>query len=138
MNPSRPRAILVPMGRTFLFVSASERQAAADAVQGTPARIDLAVTSPTDLARETAAYAVDGRWVHTIDEPLLASRAAAESGADVLARLARAMRGLTAYEAQALLVVLESLDLLGAAIFALDEAGLMRCADDLEQLLPRP
>ena len=131
-------AIVVGMGRTFLFVSAFERQAAAEAVEALPVRIDVAVTSPTDLARETATYAVGGRWVFTVDEPLLTPRAAAESGADVLARLAQAMRGLAAYEARAPLVVLESLDVLGAGVFTMDEAGLMHCADDLERLLPLP
>jgi hypothetical protein len=71
-----------------------------------------------------------------VEEPLFASRADAESGADVLARLARGMRGLAALEAAAPLVVLESLDVLGAGIFTLDEDGLLRCADDLERLLP--
>ena len=126
------------MERTFLFVSAFERQEAAQAVAASPAQIDIAVTSPTDLARETAAYAVGGRWVLTVDEPLLSPRAARESGADILARLAQALRGVAAYDASAPLVVLESLDVLGAGVFTLDEARLMRCADDLEQLLQRP
>jgi len=138
MKPPPPVRHPHGMGRTFLFVSAFERQAAAQAVAALPVRIDIAVTSPTDLAREAAAYAVGGRWVFTVDEPLLSARAAAESGADVLARLAQALRGLAAYEALAPLVVLESLDVLGAGVFTLDEAGLMRCADDLERLLPLP
>ena len=85
-----------------------------------------------------AGYAVGGRWVFTVEEPLLASRAFAESGSDVLARLAQAMRGLAAYDARAPLVVLDGLDVLGASAFTLDEAGLMRSADDLERALPQP
>jgi len=124
------------MERSFLFVSALAPRAAAEAVRTTPGRIDLVVTSPTDVARETAGYAVGGRWVFTVEEPLLARRAPSESGGDVLARLAQAMRGLAAYEARAPLVVCHELDLLGATSFTLDEGGLMRCADDLERLLP--
>jgi hypothetical protein len=56
----------------------------------------------------------------------------------VLARLAQAMRGLAAYDARAPLVVLDGLDVLGASAFTLDEAGLMRSADDLERALPQP
>jgi hypothetical protein len=94
------------------------------------------VTSPTERAREAAAVAVGGRWVFTVDEPLLAPRAREESGGDVLNRLAQALRGLHAFEAKAPLVVLDGLDVLGAAVFRLDEEGVMRYADDLERLVP--
>jgi hypothetical protein len=125
------------MNRTFLFVSSYNPEAARRAVLDSSLAIDLAVLSPSEAARETAGYAVGGRWVFTVEEPLFMPRAFAESGADVLARVATAMRGLAAYEAQWPLVVLDGLDLLGAAAFNLDEAGLMRCADDLERLLPQ-
>jgi hypothetical protein len=124
------------MARAFLFTSALRRDAAAAAVAASPTPIDIVVTSPTDVAREAGAFAVGAQWVPMVEEPLFASRADAESGADVLARLARGMRGLAALEAAAPLVVLESLDVLGAGIFTLDEDGLLRCADDLERLLP--
>jgi hypothetical protein len=126
------------MARTFLFVSSFNPEAARRAVIESPLEIDLGVISPSEAARETLGYATGGRWVFTVEEPLLSPRAVAESGADVLARFARAMRGLAAYEAQAPLAVLDGLDLLGAAAFSLDETGLMRCADDLERLLPQP
>ena len=45
-------------------------------------------------------------------EPLLAPKAPVESGADVLARLARALRGLAAFEANAPLAVVDALDVL--------------------------
>jgi hypothetical protein len=51
---------------------------------------------------------------------------------------ALAMRGLAAYDARAVLVVLDGLDVLGASAFTLDEAGLMRSADDLERALSLP
>jgi hypothetical protein len=89
---------------------------------------------PSALAPEAAAIAVGGRWVFTIDEPLLAPRAPGESGGDVLGRLARVLRGLQAVDGRAPLVVCDRLDILGAGVFALDEKGLMRCADDLDQL----
>ena len=126
------------MARSFLFVSSSNPEAARCAVLGSPVEVDLAVISPSDAACETAGYAVGGRWVFTVEEPLLAARAFAESGSDVLARLAQAMRGLAAYDARAPLLVLDGLDVLGAGAFKLDEAGLLRSADDLERALPIP
>jgi hypothetical protein len=73
-----------------------------------------------------------------LEEPLLASRAVAEGGEDILGRLAQAMRAIDARDTRALLVVVDGLDILGAAAFSLDEAGLIRAADDLERLLPLP
>jgi hypothetical protein len=126
------------MARSFLFVSSFNPEAGRRAVLASALEIDLAVISPSDTARETAGYAVGGRWVFTVEEPLLGLRAFAESGSDVLARLAHAMRGVAAYDARAPLVVLDGLDVLGARAFTLDKAGLMRVADDLERMLPLP
>jgi broad specificity phosphatase PhoE len=126
------------MARSILFVSSFAPEAARQALLASGLEIDVAVISPSDRARETAGFAMGDRWVATLEEPLLASRAFAESGADVLARLAKAMRGIVAHDAQALLVVVDGLDVLGAAAFALDEAGALRAADDLERLLPQP
>jgi hypothetical protein len=126
------------MARSFLFVSSFDPEAARRAVLASPLERDIAVISPSEAARETAGYAVGGRWVFTLVEPLLAAHAFAESGSDVLARLAQAMRGLAAYDARAPLVVLDGLDVLGASVFTLDEAGLMRSADDLGRALPLP
>ncbi len=126
------------MARTFIFVSSLDPEAARQAVLQSPLEIDLALISPSETARETAGYAAGGRWVLTEEEPLLASRASAESGADVLARLVHVMRALAAYHAQAPMVVLDGLDVLGATTFTLDEEGLARFADDLEALLPPP
>jgi hypothetical protein len=135
---SRPHRHDRDMARSFLFVSSFDPEAARRAVLASPLEVDLAVIGPSGAARETAGYAVGGRWVFTVEEPLLAARAFAESGSDVLARLAQAMRGLVAYDARAPLVVLDGLDVLGASAFTLDEAGLMRSADDLERALAQP
>jgi len=121
------------MAQSFVFVSSFDREAARRAVLGSPREIDLVVISPSDVARRTASYAVGGRWVFTVAEPLLASWVPAESGADVLARLAQAMRGLAAYDARATLVVVDGVELLGASAFTLGGAALMRSADDLER-----
>jgi hypothetical protein len=56
----------------------------------------------------------------------------------VAARLARALHGVRAYDARSPLIVCDRLDVLGATTFVLDEAGLMRLADDLERALPLP
>jgi hypothetical protein len=126
------------MARSYVFVSSSGSEAARRAVLGAPLEIDLAVISPSEAARRTAGHAVGGRWVFTVREPLLAARMAAESGADVLRRLVQALRGLVAYDARSLLVVIDGLDVLGASAFTLDGAGLLRSADDLERALPLP
>jgi hypothetical protein len=52
----------------------------------------------------------------------------------VLGRLARVLRGLQSLDGHAPLVVCDRLNIPGAGVFALDEEGLMRCADDLDQL----
>jgi hypothetical protein len=124
------------MARTYILASALHPHAAARAVADRPQRTDLVVTSPSALAREAATFAVQGRFVSTVEEPLLAPRAAAESGADVLGRIARALRGMRAFDAEAPLVVLETLEVLGAGVFLLDEEGLLRAADVLERMLP--
>jgi hypothetical protein len=135
MRPTVEGRTIEDMSRTFLFVSSFNPEAAGRAALDSPVAIDLAVISPSEAARETAGFALGGRWVFTVEEPLFVARAFAESGADVLARVAQAMRGLAAYEARAPLAVLDGLDLLGAGAFSLDEAGLLRAADDLERAL---
>jgi len=127
-----------PDVRSFLFVSSFDPDAARRAVLASPLDPDLVVISPSGAARETAGYAVAGRWVFTVVEPLFAARRFAESGFDVVARFAQALRGLPAYEARAPLVVVDGLDVLGASVFTLNQARLMRSADDLERALPVP
>jgi hypothetical protein len=124
--------------RTFLFVSALDPRAAARAVTDAPTAPQMCVIGPSARARETAAFALNGRWAFVVEEPLLTVQVPAESGDDILARLARALRNIVASDAGSVLVVVDRLDILGAGAFALDEQGLMRCADDLERLLPLP
>jgi hypothetical protein len=90
------------------------------------------------LARETAARAVDGRWVFTVEEPLLVARRPGESGDNVLSRVTQGLRDLLVYDAGATLIVVDGLDILGVAAFVLDETGVMRLADDLDGALPLP
>jgi hypothetical protein len=52
--------------------------------------------------------------------------------------VAQALRGVRAYDASAPLVIFDSLDILGASVFVLDEDGLAQAADRLEALLPLP
>jgi len=126
------------MARSILLVSSFSPEAARQAVLNSGLDVDLAVISPSARARETAGFAVGGRWVFTLEEALLASRAFAESGEDVLSRLAQAIRAIDARDARALLVVVDGLDILGATAFSLDEEGLIQAAQDLERLLPQP
>jgi hypothetical protein len=124
------------VARSFLLVSSFDPEAARRAVLSSPLDPDLAVISPSAAARETAGYALGDRWVFKVVEPLFAARAFGESGFDVVARFAEALRGLPEYESRAPLVVVDGLDMLGASAFTLNDARLMRSADDLERALP--
>lgn len=120
--------------RRFVLASAVRPEDARRTAAELPEPIDLVVTSPTELARQAAASVVGDRWVFTLEEPLLAPRASGESGGDVLARLAQALRGVRARRSSVSLVMCDTLDLLGGSTFVLDEKGLMHVADALDQL----
>lgn len=126
------------MTRTFILVSASSPDDAARAVANSPEPPDLCLTSPSQEARDTAAFAFQGRWIFTLEEPLLAGRNEHEDGGDVLIRLAVALRSIAAYDANLPFVVVDKLDVLGATVFHLDELGLARLADDLERVVTPP
>ncbi len=126
------------MTRTFILVSASSPDDAARAVAEAPEAPDMCLTSPSQQARDTAAFAFQGNWVFTLEEPLLAARNEHEDGGDVLARLAVALRSIAAYDANLPVIVCDKLDVLGATAFVLDELGLARLADDLDRLVPLP
>ena len=123
--------------RRFLLASARAAESAARVAAESPEPIDLVVMSPTALARQAVSVVVEG-WVFTIEEPLLAPLVPGESGDDVIARVAQALRGVSVYDATAPLVIVDSLDILGASVFVLDEHGLARAVDRLESLLPLP
>ena len=120
--------------RRFLLASALRPEEARRSAAELPEPIDLVVTSPTELARQAAATTVGDRWVVTLEEPLLAPRASGESGGDVLARFAQALRGVRASQSSVALVMCDTLDLLGGSTFVLDEQGLMHVAEALDQL----
>ena len=129
---------MMGMSRMFILVSASSPEAAAQAVADAPQPPDLCLTSPSKEARDTVAFAFQGRWVFTLEEPLLAERSEHEDGGDVLARLAVALRSIAAYDANLPFVVCDRLDVLGATAFQIDELGLSQLADDLDRVVPLP
>ena len=126
------------MSRSFLFASALKPDAAARSVATAPRPVDLVVASPSPGALEAAAYALRGRWVPTLEEPLLAMRVPGEGDDDVFGRLAQALRTVCAYSGRAPLIMFDALDILGASAFLLDEDGIMRLAESLERALPVP
>lgn len=120
--------------RRFLLASALRPEEARGSAGELQDPIDLVVTSPTERARQAAASVVGDRWVFTLEEPLLAPRVSGESGGDVLARFAQALRGVRASRSSVSLVMCDTLELLGGSLFVLDERGLMHVADSLDQL----
>jgi hypothetical protein len=96
-------------GRTYAFVSAREPLAAAQAVWSSDVPIDLVVAGASDAARQTAEFAVAGRPVGIVSEPLLAARDATESDMAIVARLADAYLALYALDMHAALVVWDEL-----------------------------
>jgi hypothetical protein len=123
---------------SYLFVSSQQPTISAGIAGAAPEPIDLCVTSPSPTARATAATATNGRWVFTVDEPLLAARERHETIADVMARYAEALRTIAAYDTRSALVVCDELGVLGLPAVGLDEAGLMKTADHIERMLPLP
>jgi hypothetical protein len=126
------------VSRRFILASAAAPAAAARAVATAPAVPDLCVVSPSSSARQTAVFAVRGRWIYTVEEPLLLARAEDEAADDVLARLAQALRGVVAYDARLPLIVCDRMNILGATALLFDEEGLSRLADDLDRALVLP
>jgi hypothetical protein len=123
---------------TYLFVSSFDPEAAEHAVSMTPASPDLCVISPSTAARETALFAMSGRWIFKVEEPLLAARVPCESGADVIARWAQALRDLRAYDTRSALVVCDELGTLGRRPLGMDGDALVRAAEALESALAGP
>ena len=125
------------MSRRFIFAPLSDPAEAARTIASSGSFPDLILVAPSPSAREQAAAAVGGRYVTTVEEPLLA-RVSGGGGEDALTQLADALRAVRTYDAQAPLVLWEGVDVFGAGSFVLDEDGLDRLADDLERALPLP
>jgi hypothetical protein len=123
--------------RTFVFVSAHEPLAAAQAVWSSPVPIDLVVAGPSDAARRTATFAVAGRAVRLVSEPLLAARRASESDIALAAREADALLALYALDTHAALVVWDELDHQPDPL-AVDEWWLLDRAERISLALPLP
>ena len=60
------------MSRTFIFAPLSDPSEAARAIADSGSFPDLILVAPSPSAHEQAAAAVGGRYVTTVDEPLLA------------------------------------------------------------------
>jgi hypothetical protein len=125
------------MSRTFIFASSSDPAAARQAIADSESFPDLILVAPSPSARDQAAAAVGGRYVTTVEEPLL-GRVPTGGGEDALTQLAQALRAVQTYSARTPLVLWERVDVFGAGTFVLDEEGLGRLADDLERALPLP
>lgn len=121
MPASRSDANNAEMTRSFLFVSAFQPGAARNAVLESPFEVELVAITPSPVARQTADHAVSHRQVRTVEHPLLAAGTPSEIGSQVLVRLAQVLRELDVYEARAVLVVIEGLDVLGASVFTVDK-----------------
>ncbi len=125
------------MSRTFIFAPAGDPAEAARRIEEAGAMPDLVLVAPSPVAQEQAEAAVGGRFVPTVEEPVL-QRVRGGSGEDAVAQLAQALRAVAAYDAERPLVLWEDVELLGARSFVLDEDGVERLADDLERALPLP
>jgi hypothetical protein len=125
------------VGRTFIFAPAGDPAEAVRRIAEAGVLPDLVIVASSPIARDQAAAAVGGRYVPTVEEPLLAG-VPDGSGEDALAQLAQALRAVQAYRARRPLVLWERVDVLGASSFVLDEDELGRLADDLERALPMP
>jgi len=124
--------------RTFAFVSAHEPLIAAEAVWSSPAPIDLCVAGPSATARQTAAFAVAGRAVAIVAEPLLAARRAAESDTEFAAREADALLALYTLDTRAALVVWDELESDESEPRVHDESWLLDQAERISRALPLP
>jgi hypothetical protein len=129
--------------RTFVFVSATEPLAAAQAAWSSPRPIDLCVAAPSPTAHETAAFACAGWRVRMLDEPLLSARWPHENAVDQTARRADALRAVYTLDTRCALVVWDTLD--GWAALSscgtpvvLAESWLLDTAELIERHLPFP
>jgi hypothetical protein len=124
--------------RTFLFVPASEPLAAAQAVWSAPTPIDLCVSGPSQAAHDTAAFAVAGRAVRFVAEPLLGAPPFRESPSEAAAREADALLALYALETRSALVVWDDLGAARPPATTCDDSWLLETAERIGRSLPLP
>jgi hypothetical protein len=124
--------------RNYLIVSADRPLPSAAAIRRCPTPPDLCVKSPSAEAALTASLAFDGRYVHTIDEPLLAGRRPGESAGDFQWRSADALRALYALDTHLACVIFDALPNVRADWLLLDEASLLYLAEHIERAVPPP
>jgi hypothetical protein len=125
--------------RSYLIVTSREPLAAAVAVRswaaGPP---DLCITSPSPVARDTAAFATDGGAITLFDEPLIAQRRPAEAWDDFRARCAEALRVVSSYDTRAALVVCDEVPDRWITPLLLDEQTILELAESLENEVSLP
>jgi hypothetical protein len=130
--------------RSFVFVSATEPLAAAQAAWSSPQPIDLCVTAPSETAREAGVFACAGRPVRIVEEPLLSARWPGEDELGQTARRADALRAVYALDTRCALVVWDTLSVWtallpgGADPVVLEENWLLHTAEQIERHLPFP
>jgi hypothetical protein len=133
---SRPARAATP--RTYLFVPADEPLAAAQAVWTARTAIDLCVAGPSQAARDAAAFAVAGRAVRTVCEPLLGAPPFGESPTEAAAREADALLALYALDTRSALVVWDALPSAPPPATSYDETWLLETAERIGRSLPLP
>jgi hypothetical protein len=135
---NRGRRAVRRQERTFVFVSADEPLAAAQAVWSAHTPVDLCVAGPSQAARDTAAFAVAGRPVDIISEALLAAAPPNEDAADRAAREADALLALYALDTRCALVVWDELDREQPRPVVVDEQWLVDTAERINRSLRIP
>jgi hypothetical protein len=124
--------------RSYLFVTATEPLAAAEAVWSAPAEIDLCVSGPSRAARQAAAFACAGKPVRMMEEPLLAARRPGEDDIDLVSRQADALRALYALDTRCALVVWDEIAGDDGTTLLFDDDWLLHTAELIERHLPLP
>jgi hypothetical protein len=119
--------------RSYLIVSADRPLSSAAAIRRFPTPPDLCVKSPSAEAALTARIAFDGRYVRTVDEPLLAARRPGESAGDFQWRGADALRALYTLDTHLACVIFDALPSVSTSWLLLDGASLLFLAEDIER-----
>ena len=123
--------------RVYMIVAADEPVTAAAAVsQASTPPISASRARRRGRARPPS-WHFAGRYVTTIDEPLLDGRRADESAADFAGRWADALRVLYALDTRSALVISDALGPVGGTALVLDEASVLRIAEWIESEVPR-